>query len=347
MIDAIASEIKLRSMDWKTTSFSTIYFGGGTPSLLSGEELNQLLETVKTNYQLDTELEITLESNPDDCSEDNLLAWKKIGINRLSIGIQSFESTQLDWMNRTHSSQEGDAAVQRAKSVGFSALTVDLMYGLPNLSTQEWRNQLQRIFELDVDHISAYCLTVEAKTPLDQSVKSKRISPSTNEEQSEQFEILVLEMEKHGFEQYEISNFARNDKYSKHNTAYWLGEKYVAFGPSAHGFTSDKRYWNLANNQVYMKSLEEGILPQTEEVLSKTDCFNELLLVGLRTKWGVEKMKLESLLDSDFSWRKRIDYWINEGKLLDTETHYVLTQSGKLLADKITGDLFQLKNPTL
>jgi len=340
MIDSLVRELENRANAWKAQTIRTIYFGGGTPSLLAENELSRLLATVDSYYSTGASTEITLECNPDDCTVTNLENWKVLGVNRLSIGIQSFTDDQLSWMNRTHSANEGLEAVKRAKKIGFQALTVDLMYGLPHLSTHQWLQQLEQVIALDVDHISAYCLTIEERTPLAKWVKAGTIHPSNADQQSEQFELLVATLAQAGYEQYEISNFARNQQYSQHNTAYWLGEKYVAIGPSAHGYDGNNRYWNVANNQQYMKAIGEGKLPETVEFLSPNDRFNELILIGLRTKWGVSKIELKACLQAPVKWQQLLEKWKSSGKLTETTTHLVLTQEGRLLADAIASDLF-------
>jgi len=318
----------------------TIYFGGGTPSLLSSDQISDLLNTCRVYYRVIDTPEITLECNPDDCSTENLNAWKLMGVNRLSIGIQSMNNTQLTWMNRTHTAPEGTEAIQTALAIGFDNLTVDLMYGLPDLSIAEWKNQLKIIAALPVHHISAYCLTVEDRTPLAAWVKTGKIEPSGNSEQSEQFLTLIEELAKYGFEQYEISNFARDAAYSKHNTNYWLGVQYVGIGPSAHGFSGNKRYWNIANNAQYMKQIEADILPETVEDLTKRDQFNELIMIGLRTKWGVDKRRLIALCAISEDWITEKNRFVADGLMVETKTHLVLTVEGRLRADAIASDLF-------
>lgn len=340
LLTALATELQLRAPSWQNETIETVYFGGGTPSLLTGAEIQTLLSTVYTYYNASAVKEITLECNPDDCSEDRLAAWKAVGVNRLSIGIQSFTDEQLAWMNRTHTADEGLQAVQRAITAGFDQLTVDLMYGLPDLSQQAWLEQLNRVIALGVNHISAYCLTIEEKTVLASWVKKGKIHPSNADQQSEQFELLVSTLAAAGFEQYEISNFAKDGTYSQHNTAYWQGKKYVAIGPSAHGFDGANRYWNVANNQLYIKGIEEGTLPETVEELTNQDRFNELLMVGLRTKWGVQKAELVVLLTPGESWNRKLENWKQSGAIIETPTHILLTPPGRLLADAIASDLF-------
>lgn len=342
MLEAIGAELQLRQAEWTSQTIKTIYFGGGTPSLLSGEEVELLLDEIRHHFEVIENPEITLECNPDDCSEDNLLAWKAAGVNRLSIGLQSFTDEQLQWMNRTHTANEGLDAVKRAKSAGFQLLTVDLMYGLPGLSLEQWKKQLRQVIALKVDHISAYCLTIEEKTPLAKWVKTGTLHPPDADQQSGQFEMLVQLLGEAGFEQYEISNFARNKHYSMHNSAYWTGELYLGIGPSAHGFNGTERYWNRANNAIYMREVNEGRLPETVEILTPNDRFNERLLVGLRTQWGVQKTNLFDSLQPQKKWFALLESWKEKGDLVETETHYILTQPGRLLADAIASDLFLL-----
>lgn len=340
MIAAICTEIQLRKTENNQQTITTIYFGGGTPSILTSQELEQLIGTIAQHYQLSDTVEITLECNPDDCSLEHLLAWKDLGISRLSIGIQSFQSDQLAWMNRSHSSEQAKKAVQIARQVGFNEISVDLIYGLPELSLEDWRAQLRQVISLGVDHISAYCLTVEQKTTLAAWVKSGKIRPLSDDLQSEQFELLVDELAAHGFEQYEISNFASKQRYSKHNTAYWQGIPYIGVGPSAHGFDGQTRYWNKANNKQYMQFLAKNELLETRETLSLTDQFNELIMLGLRTKWGVNKTQLVELQPLTEQWLRLKNQYITQDMLIETETHLLLTTAGRLLADAIAADLF-------
>ncbi len=340
MVVALCKEIAMRSGSWSNESIGTIYFGGGTPSVLTAEQIRQLVQQVKSNYQVVDSVEITLECNPDDCSLENLENWKKLGVNRLSIGIQSFRDEQLLWMNRSHQSADSLAAVKNAKEVGFDELSLDLMYGLPNMSIEEWKEQLDQLIALNPEHISAYCLTVEQKTALYKLVKDGKLQVSSNEQQSEQFELLVETLKNAGYEQYEISNFARNEHYSKHNTSYWLGSKYVGIGPSAHGYNGKERYWNQANNAFYLKELENDRLPETIEELSPFDRFNETLMIGLRTKWGASKHLLFEHVKPDEAWFQLVKDYEEQNLLIQTEEKLILTPAGRLLADRIASDLF-------
>jgi oxygen-independent coproporphyrinogen-3 oxidase len=344
MVGALCTELKIRSEDWKNEQFQTIYFGGGTPSVLTSVQLQKLIKQVKSNYQVAEQVEITLECNPDDCSLENLARWKELGVSRLSIGIQSFNDEQLLWMNRSHSAADSLNAVRNAKQVGFDELSLDLMYGLPNMTLEEWKDQLLQIIALNPEHISAYCLTVEQRTALSKWVKEGKLVVSSNEQQSEQFELLVSTLKEAGYEQYEISNFARNEHYSKHNTAYWKGTKYLGIGPSAHGYNQHERYWNQANNKVYMTELKDGKLPETIETLSFFDRFNEALMIGLRTKWGVSKEILFASISPNEEWFQIVKDYEDKKLLIQTEEQIILTPAGRLLADGIAADLFLIEN---
>lgn len=344
MVEALCTELKLRRNDWQEELFETIYFGGGTPSVLKKNELERLIQHVKAYYRVSGSVEITLECNPDDCSIENLIQWKSLGVTRLSIGIQSFNDKQLEWMNRTHRAADSLNAVLHAKAVGFDELSLDLMYGLPDMTLEEWKEQLLRMIELNPEHISAYCLTVEQRTALSKWVKEGKLTVSTNEQQSEQFELLVSTLKEAGYEQYEISNFARNQHYSRHNTSYWKGAKYLGIGPSAHGYDQTNRYWNQANNRTYIRALKAGQLPETVETLSASDRFNETLMIGLRTKWGVSKNQLFEYLSPDAEWFQIVKEYEDKNLLNQTEENMVLTESGRLLADAIASDLFIIEN---
>lgn len=343
MTDALCTELEIRSEAWKEEIFQTIYFGGGTPSILTSIQLEKLIGQVKKYYRVNDEVEITLECNPDDCTPEKLMSWKKLGVNRLSIGIQSFNDEQLKWMNRSHNAADSLKAVQNAKQVGFKELSLDLMYGLPNMTLVEWKDQLLQIIALNPEHISAYCLTVEHKTALARWVKEGKLKVSGNEQQSEQFELLVSILDQAGYEQYEISNFARNEHYSSHNTSYWKGEKYLGIGPSAHGYNREERYWNRANNRTYLADIKNRELPETREILSPFDRFNETLMIGLRTKWGVSKTELFRNAAPTAEWLKIVKEYEDKNLLIQTEDSLVLTKAGRLLADGIASDLFLIE----
>ncbi len=341
LIAAMNLEIQLRK-DEITDEIQTIYLGGGTPSLLNEEELFGLMQTIQDHFTVAKDVEVTLEANPEDISDENLRQWKKNGINRLSIGIQSFRENDIRWMNRGHHPNQSIDAVMRAKKQGFSNITVDLIYGLPQLSLEEWKAHLQQVIDLEINHISAYCLTVEPKTALHHQVSKGKILTPDDESQSVQFEFMQDFLAANGFEQYEISNFAKNQAYSKHNSSYWKGTPYIGIGPSAHSFDGSSRRWNVANNTLYYKNVGKNDTWFESELLSLNDRWNELFLTGLRTKWGVSKSQIETL-GGFYSFEKQlISHLITNGEMLESETNFVLTVSGKLRADGIAQDFFRL-----
>lgn len=320
----------------------SVYFGGGTPSLLYKEELLSILEAIKDNFSLAESVEITLEANPEDCTEDNLILWKKAGINRLSIGVQSLKSQDLLWMNRGHGESAGVDSFLLARKCGFKNISVDLMYGLPGLTDKEWENHLIQIINLQPEHISSYCLTIEDKTALSSWVKSGKITPQSEDKQSDQFELLIKVLALHGYEQYEISNFAKESKYAIHNSNYWKGEEYLGLGPSAHSYDGENRRWNVSNNTLYIKNIGVNNDWFTIEKLSLENKWNELFLTGLRTKWGVLKADINQL--GGFSEKELIliDQLLVQGLLLEDEISYILSVSGKIKADGIAGDFFRV-----
>src|SRR5690554_1020605 len=339
MIQALIKEIETRIGYLNHESIATIYFGGGTPSLLTHDELKSIIDAVYKNYKVLPEIEFTLEANPDDINEEQLLAWKAIGVNRLSIGLQSFLQEDLDWMNRAHTAEESTSAVLLAKEHGFS-LTVDLIYGLPNRTLADWESNIDKLVELAPDHISAYCLTVEKRTALYQLIQKGALPIVEEDDQSDQFEVLVNKLKEAGYQQYEVSNFAKDEAYSKHNSNYWKGVKYIGVGPSAHSYDGESRRWNVSNNQTYIKSVLTGGIYHEEEILTPKDRFNELLLTGLRTKWGVdlETLSFKHCLTKLF-YRQLEDFKIN-GLIVEHEGVILLTEKGKLQADHIAVMLF-------
>jgi oxygen-independent coproporphyrinogen III oxidase len=292
LLNAIEQELFLRKGE-VNEAIETIYFGGGTPSILTKEELTSILHLIHKEYQLAEDLEVTLEANPEDIFLENIESWREIGINRLSIGIQSLDDEDLAWMNRGHHVHQSLNVVELAAKAGIKNISIDLIYGLPNLSTEKWKNWLESIIELPITHLSAYSLTVENKTALSHQVKRKTVQMPEDETMFEQYQVLVDVLKKNGFEQYEVSNFAREKNYSKHNSSYWQGKKYIGVGPSAHSFNSEIRRWNVANNSVYYKSVGKNETWFESEVLGKNEQWNELFLIGLRTKWGVKKSTIE------------------------------------------------------
>ncbi len=340
MLDCMLKELELRSVELKDEQIETIYFGGGTPSLLNSTEILAFIEKVKSLHQVSKTAEITLEANPDDISQSSILEWKNAGINRLSIGIQSFDNEDLTWMNRAHNSDESLKAVKICQEAGISNISIDLIYGLPNMDVNRWEKQLNLAISLNVSHISAYCLTVEEKTALHKLVETKKILPAENELQALHFELLQKKLKEADFIQYEISNFGKEGFFSKHNSSYWKGEKYQGIGPSAHSFDRKTRSWNIANNPVYIKKISENILPSEIEILSNKDFFNEMLLIGLRTIWGVSLDKLNEIEPPSAIFTSKINKLLSENKAEIKNQQLILNSNGMLFADSIAQDLF-------
>lgn len=340
MIQAISAEMERNSGYLNGELIETVYFGGGTPSLLMKEELGQLLNQIRSVFELEVGTEITLEANPDDCTVSNLKDWKELGVNRLSVGIQSFKSSDLKWMNRAHNATEARESVSLAKSVGFENITVDLMYGLPELTMREWEAHVQSVIDMDVPHISAYCLTVESKTALNKWVKTGKIEVPGDEIQAEQFDRLVTLLETNGFKQYEISNFAKPGFESKHNANYWKGVSYLGVGPSAHSFNGTSRKWNVSNNARYLSGIHSNTEIAESEELSRKDQFNELVFMGLRTRDGVEISTLQAILPISEDFRRQQQTFVEAGWLLEKAGTLLLTKEGRLRADAIASALF-------
>jgi oxygen-independent coproporphyrinogen-3 oxidase len=342
VVEAIAAEIVLRKDYLPEKGIETIYFGGGTPSMLDQAELELLLDTIRQHFSVDKDAEITLEANPDDLTADKLRQFYAAGINRLSIGIQSFHEPHLKFLNRIHSAAEAGQCVKTAQDIGIQNISIDLIYAIPAESHAILRSDMQKAFELNISHISAYCLTIEPQTAFGSWLKKKKIQPIDEEFAARQFEILIKTLAENSYEQYEISNFARNGRYSRHNSSYWKQRPYLGVGPSAHSYNGSSREYNVSNNAQYLKAIQGNVIPATIEQLSVADQTNEYLLTGLRTKWGVSREKLELLSKGTFRMvhaedlkRMTASGWIWE----DTQSLY-LTESGKLFADRIASDLF-------
>lgn len=343
IIEAIVNEIRLTLKLNQKEKIETLYFGGGTPSILNAAELQLVFEALHKRFELDNNIEITLEANPDDISDEKLQLWKQFGINRLSVGLQSFNDDELKWMNRAHSATESLQCLTKIKAAGFTNYSVDLIYGSPLLSNNEWKKNIEIILEHNVPHISCYALTVEPKTALAHIISKNNSLQIDEEKQAEQFTILVNELTKAGYEHYEISNFAKPGFRSNHNSSYWQGKMYFGFGPSAHSFDGNKtRRWNIANNALYISSLQKNILPYEEEILTLTQQLNEYIMTALRTIEGIDLNKVKERFGEDFSTRLEANskkyISLNRMKLLNNKL--VLTNEGKFFADGIAADLF-------
>ncbi|MFY0644031.1 MAG: radical SAM family heme chaperone HemW [Bacteroidia bacterium] len=321
---------------------NTIYFGGGTPSLMSIEELQSIIQCIKENYNFNIQGEICLEANPDDLNLDYLRALKMSGVNRLSIGVQSLLDRDLEWMNRSHTAKEAIQVVKDASKLGFEDLSIDLIYGIPGLSTEEWNAQVTEILQWPINHLSAYSLTMEAKTVYAKKVKDGISVAPPDELAIAHYEALQQQVSVQGWEQYEISNYCKQSNYSKHNTAYWTGERYLGIGPSAHSYNGVERSWNVRSNAAYIQQSKGKGLELMKEVLSREDLINERLLTGLRTKWGVDMALIEKELGIKLDELKRheIHDFVFQGVLSNEERVLRLTDNGKLLADHISASLF-------
>ena len=349
MLQSLMKEIELRKNEL-THTVETIYFGGGTPSLLSMEELQLLINTVYKNFKVVDNPEISLEANPDDLTEAKILELAESRINRLSIGIQSFFDEDLRAMNRAHNSTEAKSSLSIA-SRHFDNITIDLIYGIPNMTNERWKENLQIAFDFGVNHISSYALTVEPKTALDAFIRQGKYPNVSEETALEHFKILVSETEKQGFVQYEISNFGKPNYFSKHNTSYWQAKAYLGIGPSAHSFKGKERSWNVSNNAQYIKAIQQNELPSTSEVLSDADRFNEFIMTGLRTIWGVSLDEVEQKFSTSTKdyLLKNAQNFIDKGLLIienchteDGQSLLKATNNGKFLIDGIASDLFMI-----
>lgn len=349
LIQALVTELELRKGELKNQTIETIYFGGGTPSLLTINELRLLIDTIYENYDVTDTPEITLEANPDDLSKQKLNDLTTSPINRLSIGIQSFFEDDLQSMNRAHSSDEAKNCLQEATKY-FDNITIDLIYGIPKMSIEKWNENLQIAFNFGVNHISSYALTVEPKTALDTFIKRGTYPPIDESLALQHFSHLVRETKKQGFIHYETSNFGKPGYFSKHNTSYWLGKPYLGIGPSAHSFNGIRRSWNVANNSIYIKKLHKNELPSTSETLSKKDQYNEYIMTGLRTIWGISLSKVEN--DFGLEYKTHLltsaKKFIDQGLLIEdchaerSRSILKTTQKGQFLVDGIASDLFMI-----
>lgn len=337
-VNSLLKEISLQSSYLDGESVETIYFGGGTPSLLQESELNRILESLHQHFEVVHSAEITLEANPDDLTEETVAFLKQSEINRLSIGIQSFIDRDLKWMNRAHDAQQATAAVKRSQDSGFDNITIDLIYGLPELTHEEWMQNVEQALGLSVQHLSCYSLTVEPRTALAHFISSGKSRKLNEEHGAHQFEMLMKRMKQAGWCHYEISNFASEEKFiSKHNSSYWKGKKYLGLGPSAHSFNGTSRQWNARNNHLYIDSLNKGVVPFEREELTEVQRINERIMTELRTMWGLRitdfGLRISDLL------KKQSQPFVEQGFLILSDGTITLTDEGKLIADRIVLEL--------
>lgn len=341
MVLALAKEILMRKNEFENQKIETIYFGGGTPSVLTLEEINFLIATVYQNFEVVENPEITLEANPDDLSSERILELSKSKINRLSIGIQSFFEEDLKMMNRAHNAQEAERCLTEVTQY-FDNISIDLIYGIPGMSNDKWQQNIDKALSFGIPHISSYALTVEPKTALKKLIQTGKIAEPQDQQTAEHFMILVKTLTENNFIHYELSNFGKENYFSKNNSSYWLGKKYMGIGPSAHSYDGVSRSWNIANNSLYLKNIETNQLPSETEVLSITDRYNEYIMTGLRTIWGISLERIKTEFGNQYFdyLEKQSQKFINQN-LLSTQNKILKpTAQGKFLTDGIASDLF-------
>ena len=342
MIKCMIKEIELRQNYLKSNVLDSIYFGGGTPSLLENTDFVKIFQKIKEQFKISKNCEITVECNPDDLSTEKLTFLKGIGVNRLSIGIQSFKEEDLLFMNRSHNRQQALDCVKEAQKLGFTNISIDLIYSLPQQSLEDWKHNLDIAFSLNIQHISSYSLTIEEKTKLAKLIKNKEIKELEDIESVKHFDLLNEECQKNKFIGYEISNYGQKGYFSKHNSNYWLAKQYLGIGPSAHSYTGEIRSWNISNNTNYIKSLEENILPSEIEILSKNQQYNDYIMTTLRTIWGIdiEFIKINFEKSTYDYLLNQIEKWVKSEDIYKKEEKVYLTTKGKYISDSICSDLF-------
>ena len=340
MIETMQDELLLRKDYLTDKLLNSVYFGGGTPSLLREEEFVIFFDAIKKHFTLSAETEITIEANPDDITIENLAIWKKMGFNRLSIGLQSFKEEDLKWMNRAHTVSEAQNCIELAQKNGFTKISVDLIYGLPDLKQEEWEDHIETVLKMNVQHVSAYCLTVEEKTVLHHLVETKKINPVGEDAQSEHFLYLLKRLKEAGFLHYEISNFGLPGFEAVHNSNYWKGKPYLGIGPSAHSFNGTSRQWSVANNTAYIKRFGINDDWFEMEILTPKERWNELVMTGLRTSFGVDLEQLAAIFPIAKSFNDKVILFTANGWILTDSNKLFLSDEGRLKADHIASELF-------
>jgi oxygen-independent coproporphyrinogen III oxidase len=341
-IEALLKEIELRKGYLEGETINTIYFGGGTPSILHISDIALIIEHLTRHFNIDPQVEITLEANPDDIDEDKAREWKNNHINRLSIGIQSFFDDDLLYLNRVHNAGQAFAAIDSARKAGFDNMTIDLIYGIPTLTNEKWIKNLEYFFALDIPHLSAYSLTVENKTPLAHLIGKGKYAPVDEQQSIGHFKILLEEVKKHGFIHYEISNFAREGYYSKHNSLYWLGGHYLGLGAAAHSFNGNSRQWNVSNISKYIQLDDFHTTVEEKEILTQGQKYNEYVMTSLRTVWGCDTVHILNVFGDEFEsyFIKGAQIFLEKNQIYREGSKYFLTDDGKLFADGIAASLF-------
>ncbi len=341
VIDAICREIQMRKDFLPTKKIETLYLGGGTPSVISEESLKNLIAELSEVYDLSSLREFTLEANPDDITVENLEMWKEVGVNRFSLGVQSFFDEELEYMNRAHSSSQSYKSIDLIRKARFANFSIDLIYGGHLTSSGMMLMNIHEAVQLKIPHLSIYGMTVEEKTALHSFIQTGKMDPIPETKQAEQFSLVMEQMAEDGYEQYEISNYCKSKKYALHNTNYWKGASYVGFGPSAHSFNGEMRAWNISDNNAYVKAIDGGASYSKEERLSDKDKYNEYIMTGLRTKWGVNR----AIVTNEFAafadtFEAGLAQQLESKCIEEKEESFVLTQTGKLIADNVISELF-------
>lgn len=342
MLVAMEKEIALQAHYLDDRAIESIYFGGGTPSLLEADEVSRLIDAVGGHFDIQSDAEITLEANPDDLNNAKVAAMRSTPVNRFSIGVQSFFEEDLRWMNRAHNAVEASGAIQRVQDHGYQNITADLIYGYPLLTDQKWSQNIERLLDFGVPHISAYCMTVEPQTALASFIRKGKQTPIDDGQGATQFELLMDELAAAGYEQYEISNFAKPEQYARHNSNYWKGVPYLGVGPSAHSFDGYSRQWNVRNNASYIRAIQNGVVPYEREELSEADRLNEYIMTALRTLWGLNLDYIDAQFNASYSGavRAELESLVTRGEVALVGEVATLTKKGKLVADRVAAELF-------
>lgn len=344
MIQSIGKEIELQCQYLSSPKLESVYFGGGTPSILNQEDLVYIFKKIHEKYLILDNAEISFECNPDDLNKEKLSILYSLGINRLSIGIQSFKDQDLTFMNRSHTAKEGLDSIQLAKKIGFTNISVDLMFSLPQQTLEDWERNLNIVFDLEVQHISAYNLTVEEKTKLAYLIKKEEIAGLDESLSLEYFKLLMSRCKEKGFIQYEISNFGKKGFFSKHNSSYWSGSEYLGIGPSAHSYNGKSRQWNMSSNNKYISNLSKNKIPYEIEYLTKSQRYNEYILTSLRTMWGADIYFIKNTFGEKYCslMIKKIKKWMSSADIIKKGEKILLTEKGKFISDSIFSDLFYM-----
>lgn len=341
LIQCICAELKMRKDVLGGEIIDTIYFGGGTPSICSIGELQSIIDTIYHEFSVSDSVEITLEANPDDLSTEKLTELKSIGMHRLSIGIQSFFEEDLKWMHRAHTSEEAKRCLKESISLGFTNVNADLIFASPGLTDEKLIQNLTLLTDLGIPHLSCYNLTIEERTQLHHQVKTLQIAPISDESAIRQFYLIREFLQARGYEHYEISNYAKPGAYSRHNTAYWQSKKYLGVGPSAHSYDGDTRSWNIRNNENYIKQIQKGEWPGEVEILTPSNRYNEYILTGLRTQWGIQLKMLETEFSNEYqSQKSQFETYLNDQKLLLRGNQLIINPDYLIMADSIASELF-------